>query len=249
MQKIGQIIIFLLISLASFGQKDFVEIKGRVYAFTLFGKDTLLLKNADVFLKINDSILLKQTTSEDGKYNFVLGTSNSSAVLYSEATNQTFNKIKKQYCFFADSEQRKIDLSKKKIFIADFKFTQYTDCHTWLPEIFFAKNEVSPINIDTLSYLISLLRDFPLMTIQINGYADDQEANPADLSARRAEFIIQELVKKGISENRMTSKGFGSSQPIISKDIIRKARTKNEKVLLRQKNGRVTFQITKFEIE
>jgi len=235
----------------SFGQKDFVEIKGTVYAFTMLGKDTLPLKNADIFLKINDSIIIKQTTDLAGQYKFQVKTTNLIATLYAQSTNKTFNKAKKQYCFMADGDKKKIELSKRKIFIADFQFRQFTDCYDGvLPELLFEQNSVKAINYtDSLSYLISILRDFPLMTIQINGNADTKEANPDELSFQRAQFIYDELVKSGIDKNKLSIKALGSTVPLISESIIKRAKTNEEKNALRQRNSRLTFQVLSFGIE
>lgn len=229
---------------------DFVEIKGMVYAFTILGKDTLPLKNADIFLKINDSIIVKQTTDEAGHYKFQIKATNIFATLYARSTNKTFNKEKKQYCFMADGDKKKIDLSKRKIFIADFQFRQFTDCFGFMPELLFEQNSIKPLNFtDSLSYISSALRDFPLMKIQINGNADSKEATPDELSLQRAQFIYNELIKLGIDKNRLTYKGFGSTGPLIPEDIIKKAKTKEEKAVLRQRNSRLAFQVTTFGIE
>lgn len=249
--KVKFIIFLSLLSLTSFGQKDFVEIKGTVYAFTMLGKDTLPLKNADIFLKINDSIIIKQTTDIAGQYKFQIKTTNLVATLYAQSTNKTFNKANKQYCFMADGDKKKIDLSKRKIFIADFQFKQFTDCYDGvLPELLFEQNSIIPLNFgDSLLNINSTLRDFPLLTIQINGHADNKEINCDQLSLKRAQFIYDELIKLGIDKNRLTIKGFGSTRPLISEDIIKRAKTKEEKAALRQRNSRLTFQALTFGIE
>lgn len=250
MTKFKFIIFLFLFPWTSFGQKDFVEIRGTVYALTLRGQDTLTLKNADILLKINDTIIIKQTTDEAGHYKFQIKTTNLIATLYSQSTNKTFNKEKKEYCFFADGDRKKIDLSKPKIFIADFRFLQISHCFGRLPKLLYEQNSIKPINVaDSLLKIQSVLRDFPLMTIQINGNADSKETATDELSLKRAEFIYEELIKLGIEKNRLTYKAFGSTRPLISEEIIKKAKTKEEKFALRQLNSYLTFQVMTFGIE
>ena len=150
----------------------------------------------------------------------------------------------------ADGDRKKIDLSKRKIYVADFQFRQITDCYTSLPELLFEQNSIEAIHYaDSLSYINSILRDFPLMTIQINGHADTKEANPDELSLKRAQFIYDVLVKSGIDKNRLSVKAFGSTSPLISESIIKGAKTTEEKSLLRRRNTRLTFQVLTFAIE
>jgi outer membrane protein OmpA-like peptidoglycan-associated protein len=58
------------------------------------------------------------------------------------------------------------------------------------------------------------------------------------LSQRRAESAVSYIVSKGISENRMTAKGYGES-----KLIIPNAKTEKE----HQINRRTEFKVTSYE--
>jgi peptidoglycan-associated lipoprotein len=68
------------------------------------------------------------------------------------------------------------------------------------------------------------------------------------LSAARAQSCVDYLVKeKGIPEARLTAKGFGATQPLISDAQIKAAATKEEKEALHQKNRRTTFRVLSFD--
>lgn len=78
----------------------------------------------------------------------------------------------------------------------------------------------------------------PEVDISVRGYTDDQPL-PAgsamhdnlELSSARAATVVRELVKNGISADRVSSAGFGSTKPIVS----------NSSEANRAKNRRVEF--------
>lgn len=80
----------------------------------------------------------------------------------------------------------------------------------------------------------------PKVNISVRGYTDDQPL-PAgsgfrdnlELSSRRAETVVRELIKNGVSPDRLSAAGFGASKPIESN-------TNEEN---RAKNRRVEFYI------
>jgi outer membrane protein OmpA-like peptidoglycan-associated protein len=88
-----------------------------------------------------------------------------------------------------------------------------------------------------LKQLIALLNENPTVSIQINGHTDNvgSEANNLALSQSRAEAVMDYLIQKGISANRLTAKGFGESQPIDT----------NDTEAGRKRNRRTEFIVTK----
>jgi OOP family OmpA-OmpF porin len=50
-----------------------------------------------------------------------------------------------------------------------------------------------------------------------------------DLSQRRAQSVVDYLVKKGVSPDRLTAKGYGPDRPIADNDT-RVGRAKNRRV-------------------
>jgi len=86
-----------------------------------------------------------------------------------------------------------------------------------LNNIFFDtdKAELLPASYLELDKLIALLNQNPKIKIEIGGHTDDvgSDAYNQKLSQRRAEAVRQYLISKGISENRITSTGYGESKP------------------------------------
>lgn len=85
--------------------------------------------------------------------------------------------------------------------------------------------------------VVTEMKRYPKLNVEVAGYADSsgpEELNRT-LSEERAVIVKDALVDKGISETRLTAKGFGEEDPIASND------TEEGK----QKNRRVEFHIVK----
>ena len=81
----------------------------------------------------------------------------------------------------------------------------------------FNKSNIKPEAIPTLITLARLIRQANSQKIQLNGYTDSiaSEAYNLGLSERRAAAVKQWLVNQGGAEaNRLTTKGYGESQPV-----------------------------------
>lgn len=88
-----------------------------------------------------------------------------------------------------------------------------------------------------LDRLVKLLKDVPSLEIEISGHTDNTGSASLNerLSQDRADAVVNYLKGKGIASNRLTSKGYGSSQPIAS----------NTTSDGRQQNRRTEFEIKK----
>lgn len=106
-----------------------------------------------------------------------------------------------------------------------------------LKEIFFEfdKSTILQQSYFELMRLISLLDTYPEMRIEIGGHTDAKgsESYNLRLSESRAKAVADYLISKGISEKRLTYKGYGKSQPIDT----------NETEEGRAHNRRVEFKI------
>ncbi len=76
------------------------------------------------------------------------------------------------------------------------------------------KTESYPV----LLYAIEILKNNPDMKVQVSGYTDNtgSEKYNLKLSQRRAETVMNYLVDHGISQDRLTAKGFGEADPIAT---------------------------------
>jgi outer membrane protein OmpA-like peptidoglycan-associated protein len=106
-----------------------------------------------------------------------------------------------------------------------------------LPNVYFARGGVELLESsnESLDRLYTLLQDNPTMRIELLGYTDNQGDVRLNiqLSEKRVAAIKDYLVAKGISETRITGKGYGGSKPIAS----------NATEKTRQLNRRVEFKI------
>ncbi len=86
-------------------------------------------------------------------------------------------------------------------------------------------------SLPELDKLAKYLNKNSEIKIQINGHTDNvgTEKFNKHLSENRAKAVKNYLVSKGIQENRITYKGFGSSQPIAT-NYTQKGREKNRRV-------------------
>jgi OOP family OmpA-OmpF porin len=76
-----------------------------------------------------------------------------------------------------------------------------------------------------------ILKEHPAINISIEGYTDNSgtAAGNQKLSEKRAAVVKAYLVKKGISENRMRTSGFGQAKPIADNKTA-KGRSANRRV-------------------
>jgi outer membrane protein OmpA-like peptidoglycan-associated protein len=71
-----------------------------------------------------------------------------------------------------------------------------------------------------LDQVVVFLRDNPTVQLQVQGHADDTGAEDTnlDLSWSRAQEVVRYLIVQGISSNRLSAQGLGSTVPLISND-------------------------------
>ena len=124
---------------------------------------------------------------------------------------------------------------QQDLFLVPFKVGQKVR----LNNIFFPQSKfyLQPSSFPELLRLVRIMRDYPTLEIQIGGHTDNQ-GDPAlnvKLSEDRVNEVKKYLVSKGISANRLSTKGYGGSEPIAS----------NEQEATRRFNRRVEFTITK----
>lgn len=91
------------------------------------------------------------------------------------------------------------------------------------------------------STLLVILREAPDIIIELSSHTDskgDDEYN-MELSQKRAESVVNYLIKKGIDKNRLVAKGYGETRPIAPNE--NQDGTDNPEG--RQKNRRTEFRI------
>ncbi|GIV50025.1 MAG: cell envelope biogenesis protein OmpA [Candidatus Kapaibacterium sp.] len=95
----------------------------------------------------------------------------------------------------------------------------------------FDKADLKEESLPELDLAATFLREHPDVKVRIEGHTDDVGTDDYNLqlSRRRAEAVKKYLVSKGIDEKRITTVGYGKSQPKV-KDTTPEARAQNRRV-------------------
>jgi outer membrane protein OmpA-like peptidoglycan-associated protein len=100
-----------------------------------------------------------------------------------------------------------------------------------LKNVFFNKNNTTPTSAGVIREVIDLLKANPEINIEIVGHMDkvEQKDNLNDLSADRAKWLYDYLVKNGVDASRLSYKGVKSTQP-LDEGGTQASLTKNRRV-------------------
>ncbi len=104
--------------------------------------------------------------------------------------------------------------------------------------IYFEVNKtiIKPVSFGILNEVAQVLKDYPSLTIRIEGHTDSDgsDAYNLSLSHGRAESVRAYLIEQGIDGKRLTAEGYGETRPIDT----------NRTSAGKAKNRRVEFMIT-----
>ncbi len=105
--------------------------------------------------------------------------------------------------------------------------------------IFFetAKSDLQSDSYSELDRVVTFLNENPTLQIAIKGHTDNvgSDSYNMNLSTNRAKSVLTYLVSKGIDAKRLSSKGYGKTQPLVNNDTEE----------TRAQNRRVEFTIVK----
>jgi outer membrane protein OmpA-like peptidoglycan-associated protein len=98
-----------------------------------------------------------------------------------------------------------------------------------------AKADLKPESGEELDRLVKLMEENEDIKIEISAHTDDVGNDDLNmkLSDKRAKSVTNYLVGKGVKLERLTSKGYGKTQPLVPNDSDEN----------RAKNRRVQFKI------
>jgi len=146
--------------------------------------------------------------------------------------------VKAENCLFY-SDNIKITKSKGyKEIVKDIELQRITvGSKVILKNIFFAsgKAKLTKSSETELENLLKLMNDIPTLKIEVSGHTDNvgRASSNKSLSKKRAKAVVDFLISKGVSADRMVYKGYGFEQPIASN------KTKDG----RQQNRRTEFKV------
>lgn len=78
------------------------------------------------------------------------------------------------------------------------------------------KSTLKPESMGVINEIYELMEKYPDLNFSVDGHTDNvgDDASNLELSADRAETVLNQLVSMGISQDRLSSKGLGESQPM-----------------------------------
>ncbi len=87
----------------------------------------------------------------------------------------------------------------------------------------FDKATLTPDSRSTLDAAVEILGNHPQLEVEVAGHTDNigTESYNLDLSKRRARVVYDYLIDNGISADRLSTEGYGESEPIASNDTER----------------------------
>ncbi len=93
------------------------------------------------------------------------------------------------------------------------------------------KSEILPESEQVLEKAYNTLNQNPDVTVEIRGYTDNtgKKAKNMKLSENRANAVKDYLVKKGIAPDRITTKGYGPSNPVAD-NTTKEGKQKNRRI-------------------
>ena len=101
--------------------------------------------------------------------------------------------------------------------------------------IYFASNQAAagPQTLPVIDDVAQVLGAHPeIQLLNVDGFSDATEKDGQVLSQRRADWVKNELVKMGISADRLQTHGFGALRP-IGRDSTASGRAQNRRVSFR----------------
>lgn len=223
--------------------------------------------NALIHLKGSNGDMFEFKTGADGKYSFKLKENTSYEVTVATDKNTTSATYK--LGFLANKDMGKlttVDNYESKDFVKDFALTP-VKAEIRFPAVLYALGKAEllvdptgedksndtrkPLNSkDSLDFLYRTLIDNPTIIIELQAHTDSRGNNKANqtLSEARAKSCVDYLVnEKKIPIERLKSKGWGEEKLLVKDDVINKAKTKEEKEALHQKNRRTVFRIVSWD--
>jgi peptidoglycan-associated lipoprotein len=227
------------------------------------------VQNAMIHLKGSSGDMFEFKTGVDGKYNFKLKENTSYEVTVATDKNTVSQSFK--LGFLASKDMGKLSSvgeNESKDFIKDFALVP-VKAEIRFPAVLYALGKANllidptgtdksndtkkPLNSqDSLDFLYQTLVDNPSIVIELQSHTDSRGSDKANqtLSEARAKTCVDYLrdVKK-IPAARLMYKGWGEKKLLVTDAQIAKAKTKEEKDALHQKNRRTVFRIVNWDYQ
>ncbi|MDX6745710.1 OmpA family protein [Polaribacter sp. PL03] len=173
------------------------------------------LPGAKLVLRDNNGVVVKETfANEKAEFTFTLPCNKQYTVdatkEYYQADSASFVTTKKQTIT--------LNLDFALDIISDFTYNERGELIIMIAPIYFDYNK-SNIREDAaieLNQIVRIMKEYPKLIIRSSSHTDarGRESYNKALSDRRAKSSVAYILSKGISENRITGKGFGETRLI-----------------------------------
>lgn len=227
------------------------------YSFTGFVRDVKTkarLAGAEVKLFGSDGSTLKRKIGNDGSFQFRLS-----------SNTEYFATVTRQGYFTQRSAKiNTTGLKESKTFTEDLLMTSF-DAPIEIPNIFFefGKADLSNESAAALDMLIGIMNENPSIVVELIAHTDNRGSDDVNriLSQRRAQAVIDYLVRRGVDEERMVALGLGESAPrvvtaeiaakhtflrtgqVLDERFINSLKTEEEKEICHALNRRTEIQV------
>jgi peptidoglycan-associated lipoprotein len=211
------------------------------------------IAEANIKMEGSDGSSIETLSGNDGSFRFNLN----------PETDYVLTTSKPRFLKGTVSESTK-GLTKSTDLVVEI-FMAPTNEIVEVPNIFydFRSADLRPESMVALDKLIETLNLNSNITIELSSHTDFRGTDEynMDLSQRRAQSVVNYLIKKGISPKRLIAKGYGESQPrklskkiigsnsflkegdILNEEFINKLPTDEQKEIAHQINRRTEFKV------
>ncbi|MFY0651285.1 MAG: OmpA family protein [Cyclobacteriaceae bacterium] len=233
-----------------FHEADKVFVEGSVFD----GKG-MKINNAEIKFtpKRSTGLLAKTMTDESGHFKVTLGANDeiSTEIKYNQEIihNETFSTpgangsggafnvdfkltLHKEALAPEEEDVEHFDPKYSKVEEIGTKFRRTNKAR--IGNIYFAVNDykLPTGGNERLDALLETLQHNPELRFEVSGHTDNQGAADANLvlSHKRAESVVEYLVKNGIDAKRLEAKGYGETKPLASNDDEENGRELNRRI-------------------
>lgn len=204
-------------------------------------KTGLPVAGAKVILEGTDGSKMEVTTDNTGKYTVTNANPEAAYRVLGVKTGYFSNSVMIPGINFSSKEnpEDKLRLRNK----AEVALVKITKEEIKLDNIYYAYNsaELTVSSETELLKLVRMLKETPDVNIVLNAHTDEQGSDKYNLqlSDKRAQSVMEFLIENGIDGSRLTSKGWGETNP-----VNKNATTEEQHAA----NRRTTFQVTNLNL-
>lgn len=188
-------------------------------------------------IETNKTIITATSNSLDGKFIVSLSLGKSYGIYVST----------EDYLFYSDNINIPDTASYNEISKTILLQKLITESKIILNNIFYdyGKYNLTKNSRIELNRLYDFLITNPRLKIEISAHTDSRSSDEFNnkLSQQRAQVCVDYLLQKGINNDRITAKGYGKQQLLISDKEIATLKSEEEKENAHQKNRRTEFKI------